>query len=68
VQVVVGSETEAAVAGAAACLASREGGSTGLTPGFGALAGRVGAAGVGEPFGGAGLVLDGVGVGLWVAA
>jgi len=39
-QVDVGRAAEAAVAGAAACLAVRDGGTVGSTPGFGALAGR----------------------------
>src|ERR1700736_117852 len=68
VQVVAGSEAEAAVAGARACRASLDVGTSGLTPGFGALAGSVGADGAGVPLGGVGLVLLGVGVGLCVAA
>ncbi len=69
VQVVAGSEAEAAVAGARAWRAIRDGGTSGLTPGFGALAGSAGAEGAGVPLGGAGFVLLGVvGVGDCVAA
>jgi hypothetical protein len=59
-----GNAAAAAVAGAAACLAIRDGGTVGLTPGFGALAGSAGAEVDGVPLGGAGFVLVGVGVGV----
>src|SRR5438132_2526556 len=68
VQVVAGSEAEAAVAGARACRAIRDGGTSGLTPGLGAPGGRAGAEGAGVPLGGAGLLLLGVGVGDCVSA